>query len=103
MGLKDTVQHDLTAAVRTRDDVRKRPLRVIMALIHSAEARDATPERPVARDLPDEEILELLDAEASRRRRAIGTYEQRGLNTEVETELAELAVIEAYLDQTSTR
>ncbi|WP_129666921.1 GatB/YqeY domain-containing protein [Phytoactinopolyspora endophytica] len=95
--IKETLQRELTASVRARDDVRKRTLRIIMGLIHSAEARDATVENPVARDLSDDEILEVLSGEAERRKRVIATYQETGQNDRARTERDELAVLETYL------
>lgn len=96
-GLKDLIQRDLVTAVQTRDEVRKRVLRVVMSYIHSAEARDATVERPYARDLTDDDIRQVLDIDAQRRRRVIETYEANGRGDQATTERAELAVVESYL------
>lgn len=98
-GLKETLQHDLTTAVRSRDEVRKRVLRVVMSYIHSAEARDATVDHPVARDLTDAEITQVLIADADRRRRVIATYESAGRDDQAAAERAELAVLDDYLAQ----
>lgn len=100
-GLKDTIQRDLVAAVQSRDEVRKRVLRVVMSYVHSAEARDATEDAPYARDLTDDEIREVLDVDASRRRRVIETYEANGRADRAAVERAELAVVESYLDDPS--
>lgn len=96
--LKEILQRDLTDAVRVSDAARKRTLRVVLAVIHSAEARDATVENPVARDLTDDEILAILGTEADRRRRAIAAYENAGHGHRASAERAELAILTAYLD-----
>lgn len=97
--MKETLQGDLMVAMRARDQVRMRVLRAMIALIHSAEARDATPDHPVARDLTDDEVFDLVASEAAARRRAIAAYDDRGRHERAAEERAELAVLTAYLTE----
>lgn len=90
--LKDQLRTDLTAAIKARDALRSSTLRMVMTSISNAEvAGDA------ARELSDEELLDLLTKEAKRRREAAAAYDEGGRAESAEKERAEAAVIADYL------
>ena len=90
--LKDRIRADLTAAMKSRDDVRTRTLRMILASVTNEEvAGDA------ARDLSDDEVLRLLAREARRRREAADAFDAAGRPEQAAAERAEDRVIAAYL------
>ena len=62
--LKDRLRADLNDAMRSRDKVRLRTLRMALTSITNEEVAGAS-----ARDLSDEEIVKVLTREARKRRR----------------------------------
>jgi len=90
--LKDRLRADLTAAMKSRDDVRTRTLRMVLASVANEEvAGDA------ARDLSDDEVLRLLAREARRRREAADAFDSAGRPEQAAAERAEDRVIARYL------
>ena len=71
--LKDRLRGDLTAAMKARDEVRTRTLR--MALTSVAQAEVAA---PAARELSDDEVIAVLTREAKRRREAAEAFAAAG-------------------------
>lgn len=90
--LKQTIQHDLTAAMKARDTVTVSTLRMALTAISNAE---------VAGDesvtLDDAAILNLLAAEVKRRSESAEIYAGAGRQELADKELAERAVLEKYL------
>src|ERR1700735_2297647 len=72
-GLKDQLRSDLTAAMKARDTVRTRTLRMALTSVSTAEVAGKA-----ARELDDEEILKVLAREAKRRREAAEAFEAAG-------------------------
>lgn len=91
-GLKATLQHDLTEAMRARDKVRAGTIR--MALTSVATEEVAGKEH---RELSDDDVLRVLAKEAKKRREASEAYTGAGRPELAEQEEAELAVLEGYL------
>jgi uncharacterized protein YqeY len=90
--LKDRLRTDLTAAMKARDEVRTRTLRMVLASITNEEvAGDA------ARDLSDDEVLRLLAREARRRREAADAFDSAGRAEQAAAERAEDKVLAGYL------
>ena len=91
-GLADTLRTDLTAAMRRRDDVVTRTLRMTLtALSTEAVAGKA------ARELTDPDVLTVLGREAKKRREAAEAFTAAGRTELAAAELAEAAVLDAYL------
>ncbi|MQA79471.1 MAG: GatB/YqeY domain-containing protein [Streptosporangiales bacterium] len=90
--LKDRLQQDLTDAMRARDDVRRRTIRMALTAVTTAEVAGDS-----ARRLSDEEVLALLATEAKRRRESADVYTQNGRDDLAEQERLELTVLENYL------
>ena len=90
--LKATLQSDLTESIRSRDELRSSTLRLALTAVKTAEVSGK-----VARDLSDDEVLAALAKEAKKRREAATAFADAGRPERAERELAELAVLEAYL------
>jgi uncharacterized protein YqeY len=92
--LKDRLRTDLTAAMKARDEVRSSTLRMILTAVTNAEVAGK-----VARDLSEEEIVDVLSSEAKKRREAAVAFEEGGRAESAAKERAEAAVIADYLPQ----
>ena len=90
--LKDTVQHDLTTAIRERDQVRAGTLRLALTSITNEEVSGTE-----ARELSDDEVLKVLAKEAKKRKEAATAYRDANRPELAEREEAEYAVLEGYL------
>jgi uncharacterized protein YqeY len=90
--LKQTIQHDLTTAMKARDTVTVSTLRMALSAITNAE---------VAGDesvtLDDAAVLNVLATEVKRRTESAGIYAGAGRQELADKELAERAVLERYL------
>jgi uncharacterized protein len=90
--LKDRLRADLNAAMRARDQVRLRTLRMALTSITNEEVAGAS-----ARDLSDEEILKVLTREAKKRREAAAAFGAAGRDDQAAAERAEGDVLATYL------
>jgi hypothetical protein len=91
-GLKDRLRGDLTAAMKARDEVRTRTLRMALTSIANEEVAGKA-----ARDLDDDEVLRLVSREAKRRREAADAFDAAGRPGQAASERAEEAVLAGYL------
>jgi uncharacterized protein YqeY len=91
-GLKEQLRSDLTAAMKARDEVRTRTLRMALTSVANEEVAGRT-----ARDLTDADVLRLLTREAKRRREAAEAFEAAGRSDQAAAERAEGEVLSAYL------
>ena len=89
--LKERLQADLTQAMRSRDQVRLRTLRMALASIRNEEVSGT------AHELSDEDILKVLTREAKKRREAAEAFEAAGRADQAEAERAEGDVLADYL------
>jgi uncharacterized protein len=90
--LKERLRTDLNAAMRARDQVRMRTLRMALTSITNEEVSGAT-----ARDLSDDEIVKVLTREAKKRREAADAFESAGRVDQAAAERAEGDVLADYL------
>jgi uncharacterized protein YqeY len=90
--LKDRLRGDLTAAMKARDEVTVRTLRMALTSVTKEEVAGDT-----ARELSDDEVLTVLTREAKRRREAADAFAAAGRDEQAEAERAEGAVLDAYL------
>jgi uncharacterized protein len=90
--LKERLRADLNAAMRARDQVRMRTLRMALTSITNEEVAGAS-----ARDLTDEEIVKVLTREARRRREAAEAFSAAGRSEQAAAERAEGEVLADYL------
>jgi len=90
--LKDRLRSDLTAAMKARDEVTVRTLRMALTSVTKEEVAGTT-----ARELSDDEVLTVLTREAKRRREAADAFAAAGRDEQAKAERAEGAVLGAYL------
>ena len=90
--LKDRLRTDLTAAIKTRDEVRSSTLRMALTAITNAEVAGKS-----ARELTDEDVVGVLAAEAKKRREAAEAFDDAGRTESAAKERAEAEVLADYL------
>jgi uncharacterized protein len=90
--LKERLRADLNAAMRARDQVRMRTLRMALTSITNEEVAGAA-----ARDLSDDEIVKVLTREARKRREAAEAFSAAGRADQAAAERAEGEVLADYL------
>ena len=92
MNLKEQLHADLTDAMRAKDDVRRSTLRMVLTSVTNEEVAGKQ-----ARKLSDDEVLKVLARELKKRKEAATAYTDAGHPDRADSELAEAAIIEAYL------
>ncbi len=92
--LKDTLRSDLTAAIRSRDQVSAATLRMVLTAVTNEEVSGTQ-----ARELTDDEVLRVVTKEAKKRREASEAYTGAHRPELAAKEDAELAVLEGYLPE----
>jgi len=90
--MKDRLRTDLTAAMKARDEVTVRTLRMALTSVTKEEVAGSS-----ARELSDDEVLAVLTREAKRRREAADAFAAAGREEQAAAERAEGAVLDAYL------
>lgn len=90
--LKKRLRADLTAAMKSRDDVRLRTLRMALTSVTNEEVSGTT-----ARELTDDEVLKVLTKEAKKRKDAAEAFAAAGRESQAAAERAEGEVLAAYL------
>jgi uncharacterized protein YqeY len=91
--LEERIEQDLKTALLARDAQRVSTLRIIKSVLLNIKV--ATGTRGVSLD--DVQVLSLLAKEAKKRQESADLYIQGGDQTRAQNELAEKAIIEAYL------
>jgi uncharacterized protein len=95
--LKETLQSDLTAAIRSRDGLTAATLRMALTAVTTEEVSGKS-----ARTLSDSEVMGVLTREAKKRREAATAFSDAGRAELAERELAELGVLSGYLPEPLT-
>jgi len=90
--LKKRLRADLTAAMRARDEVRMRTLRMALTSMTNEEVSGAT-----ARELTDDEVLKVLTKEIKKRKEAAEAFDAAGRENQAAAERAAGEVLAAYL------
>lgn len=90
--LKERLRTDLTDAMRARDQVRLRTLRMALASITNEEVSG-----DASHELSDEEVVRVLTREAKKRREAAAAFEAAGRADQAAAERAEGDVLAGYL------
>lgn len=90
--MKDRLRTDLTAAMKARDEVRVRTIRMALTSVTKEEVAGDS-----ARELSDEEIVSVLAKEAKRRREAAEAFAAAGRDEQAAAERAEGEVLDTYL------
>jgi len=94
VSIKDTLQADLNAAIKSRNSVVAETIRMVLTAITNEEV--AGNEK---KELSDAEIITVLTREAKKRREAAEAFEAGGRADRAATERAEGEVIAGYLPE----
>lgn len=89
---KERLQQDLSAAMKARDEVRVRTLRMALTAITNEEVAGAQ-----ARELSDDDVVKVLMREEKKRREAAEAYDTGGRPERAAAERAEGEVLRDYL------
>ena len=92
MGLKETLQSNLTEAIRSRDEIKSGTIRMVLTAITNEEVSGKE-----ARVLSDAEIITVLSREAKKRREAAEAFSDAGRADRAEQEKKEGEIIATYL------
>jgi len=87
-----TLEAELTAAIRGREESRRDALRLILSSLRSAE-------KDLQRPLSDDEELQVLQRERKRRIEAADAFRVAGRNEQADGEERELAVLEEFMPE----
>lgn len=89
---KERLRNDLSAAMKARDEVRVRTLRMALTAITNEEVAGAA-----ARELTDDDVIKVLMREEKKRREAADAYDTGGRPERAAAERAEGEVLREYL------
>lgn len=92
--LKDQLQADLTAAIKSRDELTASTLRMALAAITNEEVAGKQ-----ARELSDDDVLTVLGREAKKRKEAAEAYDSAQRPELAARERDELGVLARYLPE----
>jgi uncharacterized protein len=92
--LQARLKSDLTAAMRSRDEVRTAVLRMALTAVRAEEVSG-----DAARTLSDDEVMTVLVREAKKRREASEAFAGAGRAEQAERERQELDVLQEYLPE----
>ena len=92
MNTKEKLTQDLKEAMRAKDEVRKRTIRMALAAIKNAEIESQT-------DLEETAVLAILQKEVKSRHETIEGAEQAGRDDLIAEAKAEIAVLDGFLPQ----
>ena len=95
--LKETLQADLTTAIRSRDELTAATLRMALTAVTNEEVSGKS-----ARMLSDAEVMGVLTKEAKKRREAAAAFTDASRPELADRELAELGVLDRYLPEPLT-
>lgn len=90
--MKQRLHDDMTAALKARDELRKSTLRMALTAVTKAEVAGKE-----ARELSDAEVLDVLGAEAKKRRESVTAYRAAGRAELADKEQAEADIVAEYL------
>ena len=92
--LKDRVRADLTAAMKSRDELRASTLRLLLTAVTNAEVAGKQ-----ARELSDDEVTAVIVSEAKKRREAAEAFDSAGRPELADKERAEAQILADYLPE----
>jgi uncharacterized protein len=90
--LKQQLQEDLTAAIRSRDELSSSTIRLTMSAVTAEEKSGET-----ERTLSDDEVLKVIAREAKKRREAAAAFDAAGRTESAAKERAEGELLARYL------
>jgi uncharacterized protein YqeY len=94
MGLAETLQQDLVAAMKARDDVKKTTLRAVLTSVKTAQAAEGA-----GSEISDDAILKLIVTEVKQRTEAAEIFADAGESAREAIEVAEREVLQGYLPE----
>ncbi|MGH3316395.1 MAG: GatB/YqeY domain-containing protein [Nocardioidaceae bacterium] len=92
--LKERLRADLTTAMKARDTLRSSTLRMVLTAITNAEVSGKQ-----ARELDDQQVVDVLSTEVKKRREAATAYDDAGRQELADKERAEAKIITDYLPE----
>lgn len=92
MTLSSRLQDDLTAAIRSHDDLRRDTLRMVISAAYN-ESKKAR------RELTDDEVVTVLSREVKTRTESVEAFSAAGRAQAADKEKAEIEIIRAYLPE----
>ncbi len=95
MSLKDKIEGDLKEALKSKDEFKVGALRFILSSVQMKEIDKRG--RGGDEKLSDEELMEVLQKEAKKRKESFEIYEKSGRNDLAVKEKCELDIIKGYL------
>ena len=95
MALTETINTDITTAMKAKDAARLSALRMLKAAIMNKGVEKG-------RDLEDAEVLQVVSSLVKQRRDSIDQFSKAGRTDLVDKEAAEVAVLETYLPPAAT-
>ncbi|MFC0039649.1 GatB/YqeY domain-containing protein [Actinomadura rayongensis] len=90
--LKARLETDLSAAMKARDELRTRTLRMALTAVKNEEVAGKR-----ARELSDDDVVKVLAREAKKRREAATAFADAGRAEQAQAERDEGGVLDAYL------
>ena len=90
MPLSDTINTDITAAMKAKDAPRLSALRMLKAAIMNKGVEKG-------RDLDDAEVLQVVSSLVKQRRDSVDQFSKAGRTDLVDKETAEIVILEKYL------
>ena len=92
MSLRDRVQTDVTAAMRSGDALRRDVLRMAQNAVYLVEKRDR-------RELSDDDVAGILAKEVKTRRESVDAFRKGGREDLAAKEEAEIGILQGYLPE----
>jgi uncharacterized protein YqeY len=92
MTLKEKLETDLSAAMKSRDELRTRTLRMALTAVKNEEVAGKR-----SRQLSDDDVVKVLTREAKKRREAAAAFGDAGREEQARAERDEGEVLEQYL------
>ena len=92
MSLSETIQKDIVAAMKSKEEMKLSVLRMVKAAF---QLKETAGEKP--RKLDDQESIQLLQTLVKQRKESIDQFTKGGRQDLVEKEQKELAILESYL------
>ncbi len=90
MGLKEQLENDLKQAIRSKDELRKTTLRLLLAAIKNAEIAKLG-------ELDEKELTAVISQQVKQRRESIAQFAKGGREDLVAQEEGELKILLGYL------
>lgn len=92
MTLKEKLETDLSSAMKARDELRTRTLRMALTAVKNEEVAGKQ-----SRTLSDDDVVKVLTREAKKRREAATAFGDAGREEQAQAERDEGGVLEEYL------